>query len=325
MAGCKASVGIGIALLVVVGIAVGVGVGLYLKNKNDGERGGGTIPLVTPPVLAACPPSLKGSFMPNGAHASRFTTQTLNSQEIVDRFFNPAGGPTNLFDILTTVDQRIQGINDRFSQFSGCMGNAPTQYLLGTSSWAASPAFYAQCSEPWSGAYPGFDQFGQVGNTTYLYVRGGDTILAAALTGNGTFGNVVSVSIWLSVGVMNRNGSHCVVMVYAEPSHNIFEMSVAGSNVGYCGVQLKSDGVALNVTGSSDGCMPTDSSCTDANSITTPTTCSTSVNTFSLPALGRKAYATFPASNYPGGSLNTVTLANSGPDDTFFGPTTPTV
>jgi len=309
---------------VVVGVAVGVGVGLYLKNKSDGGGGGGSIhiPYVTPPVAAACPSALKGGLSGLSAQPG-FRTQALSTQEIIDRFFNPLGGPTNVFDILLGVDGRIQGINDRISQFAACMSNTPTAYSLNTT-WAASPTFYAQCSETWQ-VNSGFDQGGQVGSTTYLYVRGGDAIVAAELVGNGTFGNIDTVTVWYSVGIVNRNGSHAVVMVYAQPAASIFEMSVAGVGVGYCGAQLKSDGVAMNVTGSSDGCQPVDSVCTSAASLSTLATCSAAVNTFSLPALGRKAYASNPASMYPGGSLNTVTLANSGPDDTFFGPSSPTV
>jgi len=313
---------LGVVLLVVVGIGVGVGVGLYLKNKNSGN-GSGNIPYVTPPVATACPSGLKGGLAGQG---TPFQTQTLDPQQIIDRFFNPAGGPTNLFRILSDVDQRIQSINDRFDQFSGFMSNSPVSYSLNTASWAASPTFYAQCSVVW-GVGSGFDQWGQVGATTYLYVRGGDSIVAAQLVGNGTFGNIQSVSIWYSVGVINRNGSHSVAMVYAVPSELIFEMSVAGVNVGFCGAQMKSDGVVLNVTGSADGpgCAAVDSSCTQAASLATPTTCNSAVDTFYLPALGRQAYASFAASAYPGGVLNTVTLANSGPDDTFFGPSSPTV
>jgi len=316
---------IGVVLLVVVGVAVGVGVGLYLKNKNDGGDGAVHIPYVTPPVAAACPSGLKGGLSGLSAQPG-FRTQSLNTQEIIDRFFNPTGGPTNLFDILLGVDARLQGINDRFSQFADCMSTTPTAYSLNTA-WAASPTFYVQCSDVWGGGGSGFDQFGQVGSTTYLYVRGGDTIVAAKLVGNGTFGNIDTVTVWYSVGIVNRGGSHAVVMVYAQPASSIFEMSVAGVNVGYCGAQLKSDGVSMNVTGSADGCQLVDSACTSATSLSTPSTCNAAVNTFSLPALGRKAYVDLsnPASMYPGGSLNTVTLANTGLDDTFFGPSSPTV
>jgi len=313
----KKAVWIGIAIIVVAGIAVGVGVGLYLKNK---VKGGGTVPYVTPPVKAACPPSLKGTG------SMGFEAQALDPSIIVDRFFNPTGGPTNLFDLLASVDSRVQGINDRWSQFSGCIGNTPTSYSLGTA-FASSPTFYAQCAETWSGG-SGFDQFAQVGDTTYLYVRGGDTIVAAQIVGNGTFGNVHSVRLWYSVGVQPpRNGSHGVVMVYAEPGTPVFEMSVAGVGIGFCGAQLKSDGTVMNVTGSADGpgCAPTDSACTSANDITTTATCNANVDSFSLPALGRKMYSTFAASAYPGGALNTVTLTTTGNDDCFFGPSTPSV
>jgi len=239
--------------------------------------------------------------------------------------------PTNLFRMLSDVDSRIQSINDRWSQFSACMASTPVAYSLGTSSWASSPTFYAQCSELWSSPVGGFDQWAQVGSTTYLYVRGGDGIVAAEMVGNGTFGNIQTVTIWYSVGVAEldrSNVSHCVAMVYAEPNTPIFELSTGGSNIGYCGVQLKSDGTLLNVTGSAEfgpGCSSSDTSCTLANSITTPASCFGGVNAFSLPALGRKAYGTHGASAYPGGVLNTITLANTGNDDSFFGPTIPTV
>jgi len=273
-------------------------------------------------VRLAVPPSLKGS---SSSMSSKFKVQTLNPQDIVDRFFNSIGRPTNLFDILQGVDDRIESINSRWSQFSGCMSNTPTAYSLGTS-FASSPTFYAQCSETWSSG-SGFDQWSQIGDTTYLYVRGGDGIVAAQVVGNGTFGNVKQVTVWFSVGIVNRNGSHAVAMVYAEPSTPIFEMSVAGNNVGFCGVQMKSDGHVLNVTGSEgiNSCAPTDTSCTLASSLTTEATCNAFVDSFSLPAMGREAYSGNEASAYPGGSKNTVVLANTGTDATFFGPSVPTV
>jgi len=319
------TVGITILILVIVGVAVGVGVGLYLRDHNNG--GGGMImPYVTPPVAAACPPSLKTSYRPMKKDSS-FDTQTIDpTQDILDRFF--VDGPTNLFGILSQVDQRVQGINDRMSQFSDCMARTPTAVDITTGSWPSAPTFYISCSEVWNGgAAAGFDQWGQVGAVSYLYVRGGDGIVAAKLVGNGTFGNIEQVTIWFSVGIINRNGSHCVAMVYAEPTNNIFEMSVAGAGVGWCGVQMKSDGVVLNVTGSQDGpgCGQTDTSCTSASSITAPATCNTGVDTFSLPALGRMAYTTHAASQYPGGAGNKVFLNDTGLDDTFFGPSSPSV
>jgi len=320
------TVGITILILVIVGVAVGVGVGLYLKHHNDG--GGGMImPYVTPPVVAACPPSLKNHYLSMNKKDS-FATETIDATDaILNRFF--VDGPTNLFGILSQVDQRVQGINDRMSQFTDCMASTPTAVDISTGSWPTSPTFYISCAEVWQGgAAAGFDQWGQVGATSYLYVRGGDGIVAAQLVGNGTFGNIDSVTIWFSVGVQPpRNGSHCVAMVYAEPARSIFEMSVAGANVGWCGVQMKSDGVVLNVTGSEDGpqCGQVDTSCTSASSVTTPATCNTQVDTFSLPALGRMAYPNHPASEYPGGAANKVFLNNTGLDDAFFGPTSPSV
>jgi len=321
-----------ICFIVVAAVAVGVGVGLYLKH-HDG--GGGNIPYVTPPVLKSAPSSLKTNYQSSAIKApsverSPFEYLSIDpTQDVIERFF--VNGPTFLWGILQGVDDRVSSINDRWSQFSGCMGNSPTAYSLDLG-YMSSPTFYAQCAELWNGSPPGFDQVGQVGDSTYLYVHGGAGYVAALLQGNGTFGNIDIVNVWYSVGVnSNGNGSHCVVQVYAQPSANIFEMSVAGFAVGWCGVNLRSDGATLNVTGSQDmgqTCGPIETLCVEATSITTPTTCTGASNDFYLPALGRKQYGDSPfqgASNYPGGALNQVTLYNLVPDQTNFGPATPTV
>jgi len=208
------------------------------------------------------------------------------------------------------------------------MANAPTPYTI--TAWGQTLDFQVQCSEEWGSGQSGFDQWGVLDNTFYLYVRGGDGIVAAKVvsTPNGT---VETVDIWFSVGIINRNGSHCVGQIFAAPhatEGSVFEMSVAGANIGFCGAQLKGNSTFLNVTGSIDmgQCPPTDTVCTSANDIsTTYPSCPGTVSQFSLPALGRKAYADYGPSAYPGGSLDTVTLAMTGNDDTFFGPESPTV
>jgi len=316
---------ISVTVVVVVGVALGAGLGVYY-SKNNGNNGGGSsslsLPYITPPVKAACPASLRNAA---GSQSSHFKTQTLDPTIITSRFFNPSGGPTNLFNILEGVDARLQGINQRLSQF-GCMfNNNGAFYQL--NAWVPTPTFFVQCSEEWGTGSSGFDQWGQLGNTTYLYSRGGDGIIAAMVVGNGSFANVATVTIWTSVGIVNRNGSHGVMQIFAEPAFNIFEMSVAGAGIGFCGAQLRSTSTVMNVTGSADGpgCATTDSSCTAASSISTPATCGPSANIFVLPALGRQAYGTNAASMYPGGAADQVVLSDTGNDATFFGPSSPTV
>jgi len=279
------------------------------------------LPYLTPPVRAACPVGLKGVAGSSG----NFRTLSLDPGAVLDRFFNPLGSPTDLFTILGTVDSRVQGINQRLDCCFPCMSNTPVNYTLST--WGTNVEFAAQCSE--GDAANGFDQWGVVGNVFYLYSRRGDGVVAAQITSNATDGSQ-AVSIWFSVGTMNRNGSHGVVQLLALPSEQVFEMSVAGSSIGYCGAQLKSNNATMNVTGSTDmgtTCNPTDSVCTSAANVTTIATCSASCSTFTLPALGRQAYGggMFGASMYPGGSANQVVLTTTGNDATFFGPSSPTV
>jgi hypothetical protein len=107
-------------------------------------------------------------------------------------------------------------------------------------------------------------------------------------------------------------------------------MTAAGVGIGYCGVQFRSSEGLFKATGSADGvgyvCEATDSACTLADNFDETGVCG-SMSNFSLPKLGRQAYAdgTWEASLYPGGTENTVTLSNSGVDDAFFGPSSPTV
>jgi hypothetical protein len=92
-------------------------------------------------------------------------------------------------------------------------------------------------------------------------------------------------------------------------------------------IQMKSDGTIFTATGSADGpsCQATDSVCTLASDLSAVQTCSGTPG-FTLPALGRVYPGTeHPDSLYPGGAANTVTLSDSGVDDVYFGPSTPTV
>ncbi len=272
------------------------------------------IPLIKPPVKAACPLALK-----NGLTLRR--RLSLNQQEIKNRFFNANGGPTNLFDIIAKVDSRIQEINKRIDLFADCSVKAATSYSLTT--WGSSQTFYAQCADKFENGL--FFQWGTVANTTYLYDNGGEVRLAATIKRDST-GNVESTHIWYSVGLINRGGSHGIAEVLAIPNLQVFEMTVAGVGLGFCGVQMKSDANKLYVTGSAHtvgyACAATDNICTLASDLSTISTgCS---STFSLPAVGVKAYtdSTWQASFYP--SIPNVFLASSGPDDTNFGPDSPT-
>jgi len=308
---------IGVAVAVVVAVAIGVGVGLGILKKGNYAD----LPYITPPVRSAMPVALKGS---STTQSGRFRTATLDPVMVQDRFFNPSGGPTNVLNILEQTDQRIQSINSRLDSQFKCMSNTPTPYSF--TAWGETVNFQVQCSETWSQG-DGFDQWGVLDNVFYLYVRGGDGILAAQVQSNAN-GTVELVNIWFSVGIVNRNGSHCVGQILADPQQSHFEMTVAGFGIGYCGAQMRGSAEALNVTGSVDyttNCSPTDSVCTSAESISVMTNCTAGTSHFQLPPLGRTAFEIWAASAYPGGAQDTIELTLTTTDDAFFGPTSPTV
>jgi hypothetical protein len=300
------------------------------------------VPFLTPPIKSSCPNALTSDLFLRRRRLAEF-----NTDNIKERFFNADGGPTNLFDIIADVDNRLQELNDRMPSFEACMQDDPTPYSFNVS--GESLTFYAQCSDTLTdgmGSSSGvadsssFMQWAFYNNTWYLYERVGATIVASQLRVDTSATNpsapdddsssVQNIHVWYSVGIMSRTGSHAVAHVYSNPAADVFEMTAAGVGIGYCGVQFRSSEGLFKATGSADGvgyvCEATDSACTLADNFDETGVCG-SMSNFSLPKLGRQAYAdgTWEASLYPGGTENTVTLSNSGVDDAFFGPSSPTV
>ncbi len=145
------------------------------------------------------------------------------------------------------------------------------------------------------------------------------------------------VEVWFTVGMGSPSaygtGSYGVGHLTANTVTKTFEMTVAGMGFGYCGAHLKSDGTNVYVKGSLDmgtTCEPTDELCVLASDVTTLGSCGADLKTFSLTPLGKKASTTgtsYPASEYPGGDLNIVTLTGAVDSGGFctdglgFGPT----
>lgn len=343
-------------VLVVLGIGLGLGFGLPASCDSDDTNCQGStttattvivLPYVTPPVAAAAPTvfivsistQAKGKF---ATLAKRFSVQSLSGQTVIDRFFNPSGGPSNLFGILKDVDGRVQGINSRRDQFAACMASTPKNYTLET--WGLNTTFYAQCSEAWQGQQgqtttAGFDQWGVKGSDFYMFESGGETHVAAILYNFNATGGPDLVHVWYSVGCINRNGSHGVVEILARPKQGIFEMTAAGGGLGFCGAQIKSNNSTMNITGSEDSgtCSSPETICTSAQDITQSATCTGEVNHFQLRPIGRMPYDITGTgchlqggchsgpSKYPPGINGNVYLSGTGLDSTFFGPSTPTV
>lgn len=280
-------------------------------------------PLFTPPVKAATP---KGFV--NGSSFTRALPGphplSLSPSDFHTRFFT--SGPTDLFGILQSVDDRISGINSRASNFPCENTTTPVSYTISPVGQAVT--MYAQCSETFSDG-SGFDQFANIGNKFYIYVRAGDGEVAAIASPSPTDSTKTAVQIWASVGLVNLTGSHGVMEISADPASSTFEMTVAGLGMGYCGVQYKSDGTNIYGTGSVDmgsTCNATDTICVLASDATTSASCSTAEMTFSLPAIGRESNGTSGASQYPGGGLDTIVVLTTGaPDAVQFGPASPSI
>jgi len=293
----------------VIATSLGVFFGYFYGNYSS-------IPYITPPVKAVVP---QGYLISSG-----FQLSTLDPADIQSRFFTP--GPTYVFGILADADSRISDINSK-SHYHHCMKITPTAFTLNV--FGVAVPFYSQCYSYDSGSTTEFQQWAIIGNTSYLYYRGGETNLAAITTthSNGT----VDVQIWFSVGIININGSRAGVQIIATPNNGNFEMSTGGSGIGYCGAQLKSNNIVLNVTGSLDlgaTCNPTDSACLYANDTITAAICTPDVNTFTLTAMGREAWTNAlgnyqAPSAYPGGSANQIDCALDASNSIDFGPTTP--
>jgi hypothetical protein len=337
------------AVVLFVLLAVGLGLGLGVDWRATPKPTPGTetiiivLPLVTPPVAGAAPTVFVINI--NTQNAPRFKTlgkkfavQAIDPQTVIDRFFNPDGGPSNLFGILKSVDEQIKGINPQLkTQFKVCMNTTATAYTLST--WGVNTTFYAQCSlggtDSTEAAPLPFTQWAIKNKNYYLYNRGSEASVAAIIFNYNATGGPDLVHVWYSVGETNRNGSHGVVEILARPRTAIFEMTAAGGGLGFCGAQIKSDNTTLNITGSQDmgaTCQSQETLCVSAQDIHTTKTCTAASNTFTLRAIGRMRYNVTSAnghkavngpSKYP--HTPNVYLTGTGFDDTFFGPRVPTV
>lgn len=278
------------------------------------------LPLITPPVRAATPPGL---IPPAAAHL-------VDATDFRSRFFS-GSGPTDLFTLLGSVDDRLEFVNT--ASLGGphaCLSLAPVEYMI--TPFGQTVPFYAQCYQELGS--PNFMQFGVNDGNTYLYVAVGATRLAARLTPVDGNPDQYLVEIWYGVGYTNvpdcsatfDGCTYAVVELRANSATSDFEMAVAGISVSFCGVQIKSDGTELYAEGSSDNnmCAPTSTTCVDATDLTTPGTCA-GLMAFDLVPIGRTATTggqTWGASDYP--STPNITLDGTTSDSLHFAPETPT-
>jgi hypothetical protein len=237
--------------------------GLWVGNPKPkpAPQGGDTptlaLPLVTPPVRAATPKALR-----DVADAAPGLSLTLPAADFKSRFFG--SGPTSIFAILESIDERLSGYNARSAGTAfDCLQQEPVAYIMAP--LGQEVTFYAQCYELLSDAGdadPKLIQFGQKDGKTYLYMAVGQrraAVIATPVAG----GDAYQVQAWLGVGYLNdatcgTSGtfdgcSYGLIELEADASRASFEMAVAGIGFGYCGAQLRSDGQAVFGEGSLDG------------------------------------------------------------------------
>jgi hypothetical protein len=303
---------------------------------GGGGGGGGAsseLPLIVPPVRAAAP----SSFQAAAPAARRAAVDgDLSATEFRDRFFNPAGGPTEVFQILEAIDGRLAEINDTGSEKPRpCLGQTPVVYTL--SVFGQDVPFAAQCyrrfGTPTSGEPAAFMQFGKLDGVTYLFVTGGAARVAARVAPvSGT--TDVEVDAWYGVGYTNATCgtdgtfdgcSYAATEIHADPSTRGFEMAVAGIGVGFCGISMRSNGDSIYGSGSVDmgaTCRDQGTLCVAAGDLSAAGMCD-AITSFTVPALGRKAGAgahVFGASGYP--AMPNITLDGTATDSLGFGPGT---
>jgi len=301
---------------------------------DDGDSGDelAAIPLIAPPVMAATPAAFNSmSRQRRGGPPNGFTAQAFR-----DRFFS--GGPTDVQQLLSSVDDRITEVNAGAAAMPrACADLEPVEYTL--TPWGQSETFYAQCYRAMgtpTALDPAFMQFGSKDGIDYLYVAGGKARLAARIDpieGTDTF----DIMLWYGVGYDNSETcgeppafdgcSYGVTQLHADSSAGQLEMSVAGIGVGFCAVQLTSDSTTIYGAGSADmgeTCNEPATLCVDAVDLETPGTCEPPPP-FTLVAVGRLAASGSHESGvspYP--DVPNIVLDGTVTDSLHFGPETPT-
>jgi hypothetical protein len=309
---------------------------VLLIGQGCGPTSSANMPLVTPPVRTATPEALESGTGGSLKTVAKTSTKTmvgalnLDTPDIKDRFFTE--GPTSIFTLLTSLDNLITDANRPTS--SSCLTQTPVAYTI--TPYGQTVTMYAQCylsvHAP-TASDPGFIQFGVQNGLTYIYSASGAERTAAIVTPlmNGEY----QVQSWIGLGYSNPAPwdamSYGVMQLSANSETLAFELSVAGSGFGYCGLQMISDGTNIFTEGSVDmgtTCNASGTLCVLASDGTTTGDCSGL--SFTLPALGRKAVTAgtngaasdHGASGYP--STPNITLTGASGDDLYFGPLTPT-
>lgn len=155
---------------------------------------------------------------------------------------------------------------------------------------------------------------------------------------NNGYDGLPDVNVYFSVGSgynSTQSGSRGLMHLEANPTLGRFQANVAGIGLGFCGVELASDGTKLSIRGSQDGvggaCNTTQTVCISGDLKTTlnENDCDGIVSTMiplgRLPSnefIGELNMSGWSASDFPGNTLNNVEIGDTPEASVNFGPKT---
>lgn len=292
------------------------------------------VPPLKPPVQAAAPSGLKLE-----RRMLQETDFSFHGQ-VKDRFFE-SEGPSSIYLLLDRVDGRTKELNERATSIDNkeCLSATPIQVDI--PGWPGQNlTMWAQCYEQLSETL--FMMFGVRNNKVYLYEKDHHvTILAYADIDSEDSTTFSKVDIYFAVGngyTPLQTGSRGLMHLEAIPGatgvrSSLIQASMAGIGMGFCGVELVSDGEYIKITGSQDGiggtCNNTRTICLsdDLNDVYEGDECDDLSTT--IEPLGRRVSTDFKGdlnisewatSHYPGGNLNNVEIGDHVDAHVTFGP-----
>jgi len=262
---------------------------------------------------------------------------TVQSSDIKSLFFTK--GTTDILTVLAAVDKLIEAINAATAlTVPSCAAATPVSYTV--TPFGQTITMYATCYTTLTAVGsndPALFQFGTQAGVTYYYIANGDNRAAIVVTPVTGATGKYSVQVWMGIGYVNPvtidSAAYGAYEIAGNSNTNAFEMAVAGVNMGYCGMQVISDGSNIYATGSVDSsgtCQSISTLCVAAADATTAGSCTSTLEAFTLTPIGRAALAessvatqNWAVSPYP--TTPNITLTGvSTTDSIYFGPTAPT-
>lgn len=282
--------------------------GLFACREDDELNHSANIPLVSnkgeDDALASAEANLTGSPM----------------AELSARFLNREGGPGNIPDFRARLDRILSAINSAsFAVEKPCETSEPIAYLLHPPEGELE--MFAQCYQnvdrgP-TALKANFNQYGFKDGSNYVYAIDQGDQIAAILTPAENRPRDYQLKAIYSIGGKNSpswsSGPYGLAELQIESFSKRFEFTAAGVGLGYCSVQMKSNGEQIFASYSledGESCGEHTEVCAKLSEAASAI-CPDDLRRFDLPLFSRE----------PG--IATVTFDGTLRDSTNFGPVLP--